>query len=191
MSDTPQRITRSMSHHPSSDPLITGTAPGPPISGRDSSLHSNTAHPSNPYQVDLVIPFDISNKGDRNLSQQDVRDGYELLLRSLEGEGGLRVASRLGRGGKGKEEVWVFVGITNGKVEQLSERERSVPSVKDTRVLELMRQRILDRSHNLPSHSLQTPTSPSTRLRYLYSLLTSPPLQKGLGITPGEGNGNE
>lgn len=29
--------------------------------------------------------------------------------------------------------------------------------------------------------------SPATRLRVLYDLLTAPPIQNGLGITPGEG----
>jgi anoctamin-10 len=43
--------------------------------------------------------------------------------------------------------------------------------------------RLLDQSHNLPLHDTGLRTSPATRLRLLYNLLTAPGLQHGLGIT--------
>ncbi|ORY26484.1 calcium-activated chloride channel-domain-containing protein [Naematelia encephala] len=173
MASTPQRVTRSMSSQPRSTP----TSAGPPIQLGDISSHSSTAlavdaaHPSNPYQVDLVIPFDISlGSTERTVAQQDIREGYERLLHALEGEGGLRVATKAGRGGKGKEELWIFVGAGDDKIAELVERER-----------------LLDRSHNLPPHKEPPTPSPATRIRLLYNLLTAPPLQHGLGLTPGEG----
>ncbi|KAK8844765.1 hypothetical protein IAR55_006615 [Kwoniella newhampshirensis] len=191
---TPQRVTRSMSHQPSPAPPTppslepptptssAATAPGPPVANRDSSLTQafsphlpGTAgqhYPSNPYQVDFVIPFSIAvSKGqDRQQAQREIKTGYEELLRALEGEGGLKVASKGGRGGKGQEEVWIFVGASEEKVNELVEREKQ-----------------LDESHNLPPHSHHTPPSPATRIRLLYNLLTAPALQNGLGITPGKG----
>lgn len=90
-------------------------------------LAKDSSHPSNPFQVDFVIPLDISlgkYSTDRNRIQKEVRDGYELLLRQLEEEGGLKIASRKGRGAKGKEEVWVFVSAGDEKIVELVERER-------------------------------------------------------------------
>ena len=131
---TPQRLTRSKSSQP--QPLgsaiaATDTAPGPPVPSRDSSIKPNLAvdavHPSNPFQVDLVIPFSISAGKDRVRDQAQVKEQYEALLRALEGEGGLKVASRPGRTkGKGAEEIWIFVGAADEKVSELAERERSV-----------------------------------------------------------------
>ena len=46
----------------------------------------------------------------------------------------------------------------------------------------------MDKAHNLPPHPTQQPPTPSTKLRLLYSLLTAPPIQHGLGITPGDGD---
>lgn len=105
------------------------TAPGPPVPVRDTSIKPSSAldasHPSNPFQVDFVIPFDVAiPKGqDRVKVQEEVKEGYERLLRALEGEGGLKVGSKSGRGGKGKEEVWVFVSISDQKLTELVERE--------------------------------------------------------------------
>jgi anoctamin-10 len=45
----------------------------------------------------------------------------------------------------------------------------------------------LDKAHNLPPRPVSNPTTPATKLRLLYSLLTAPPIQHGLGITPGIG----
>lgn len=93
-------------------------------------MHPSTAldgtHPSNPFQVDLVIPFSVAGKKgtDRLAAQSEIREGYQELLRALEGEGGLKVASRAGRGGKGSEDVWVFVGIGDEKLQELVEREK-------------------------------------------------------------------
>lgn len=39
----------------------------------------------------------------------------------------------------------------------------------------------------VPSTGRDEGVTPATRLRILWDLLTSPPLQQGLGITPGEG----
>ncbi|WWD22681.1 hypothetical protein CI109_107174 [Kwoniella shandongensis] len=181
---TPQRITRAMSHRSSPAPPSLGaatptsasaTAPGPPVSNRNTSLSHSQSHqqfPSNPYQVDFVIPFSIAlTKGqDRQQAQREIKEGYEELLRALEGEGGLKVGSKGGRGGKGQEEVWVFVGASEQKIEELVAKENE-----------------LDQSHNLPPHSQEYPTSPATRIRLIYNLLTSPALQNGLGITPGKG----
>jgi len=47
--------------------------------------------------------------------------------------------------------------------------------------------RLLDQSHNLPPHASPSPPTSATRIRLLYALLTCPPVQNGLGITPGEG----
>lgn len=105
-----------MSSAPPLAPPASDTVPGAPVSSSTGS--------SNPFHVDLVIPFDISTKGDR--TQRESRRGYELLLRALEGEGGIHVASRPGRAGRGKEEVWVFVGAGEEKVSELVERERWV-----------------------------------------------------------------
>ncbi|KAK4684084.1 anoctamin-10, partial [Tremellales sp. Uapishka_1] len=151
-----------MSHQPPT--ASHSTAPGPPIPNRETSLSLQ----SNPYQVDLVLPFDISSK--TKDERESIRQAYEELLRALEGEGGLRLATRVGRGGKGQEEVWVFVGAGEEKIDELVEKES-----------------LLDESHSLPAHSHPTPPSSATRLRLLHSLLTCPPLQNGLGITPGEG----
>jgi anoctamin-10 len=46
---------------------------------------------------------------------------------------------------------------------------------------------VLDKAHNLPPRPVSHPTTPATKLRLLYSLLTAPPIQNGLGITPGIG----
>lgn len=106
-------------------PPISNTAPGPPIPLRETSL--SAMHNSNPFQVDLVIPFSISIEGkDKAAGSRDVREGYERLLNALEGVGGLRIASRVPKGPKGKEEVWVFVGISEEKLEELQEIERYV-----------------------------------------------------------------
>lgn len=128
---TPKRVTRSMS----SQPHASDTSPGPPISARNTSmapqLAKDISHPSNPFQVDFVIPFDISiGKEDKSIAQKESREGYELLLRSLEGEGGLKIASRPGKGSKGKEEVWVFVSAGDEKIVELVEREKSVFHMK-------------------------------------------------------------
>jgi hypothetical protein len=52
-----------------------------------------------------------------------VGTAYDRLVSALE-SAGLRVTSRPGRADKGAEEVWVFVGITDGKVAELVARER-------------------------------------------------------------------
>jgi len=89
--------------------------------------------------VDFVIPYDVSipkgKSGDRVNVQEEIKEGYEALLRGLEGEGGLKVGSRKGRGGKGQEEVWVFVGISDEKLAELVQRERSVFLFSCTRAL--------------------------------------------------------
>lgn len=130
---TPKRVTRSMSHQPSppsSDEHVVSTTPGRPVTTRNSSNKFGSIigleHPSNPYQVDFVIPFDVSvPKGqDRATAQGEIKEGYERLLRALEGEGGLKVGTKSGRGGKGKEEVWVFVSTSDKKLSELVERER-------------------------------------------------------------------
>jgi anoctamin-10 len=138
MSAPRQRVTRSKSQQPIPDdekaqlaPEVkaSSTSAGPPV---PSKLDSN--HPSNPFNVDFVIPYDISIKGDRTKGVSEVREGYEALLRVLEGEGGLKVASRPAKvSGKDKkedekkpEEVWVFVGISDEKAKELVERERYV-----------------------------------------------------------------
>jgi anoctamin-10 len=135
MSAPRQRVTRSKSQQPIPDddrvqlaPEVkaSSTSAGPPV---PSKLDSN--HPSNPFNVDFVIPYDISIKGDRTKGVAEVREGYEALLRVLEGEGGLKVASRPAKvSGKDKkednkkpEEVWVFVGISDEKAKELVERE--------------------------------------------------------------------
>lgn len=121
-----------MSHQSSPAPTSAAgveTAPGPPVPIRDTSIKPSSAldveHPTNPFQVDFVIPFDVSvQKGqERSAAQEEVKEGYERLLRALEGERGLKVGSRSGRGGKGKEEVWVFVSISDQKLTELVERE--------------------------------------------------------------------
>lgn len=134
----PKRVTRSMSHQPSAESInvgpVSSTTPGPPVSLSDShttiptSTDLDVEHPSNPFQVDFVIPYDVSiPKGAERMSvQEEIKEGYEGLLRGLEGEGGLKVGSRKGRGGKGAEEVWVFVGIIDEKLAELVERERYV-----------------------------------------------------------------
>ena len=124
---TPQRVTRSMSSNPNINPVTSATTPGPPVPNQVTSLfnHQETPFPCNPFEVDLVIPFDISiGKDDRTTAQQKIREGYEELLRALEGVGGLKIASRPGRAGKGKEEVWVFVGGDDEKISQLVEQEK-------------------------------------------------------------------
>ena len=124
MATTPNRVTRSKSSNHT--PVVEAdTAPGPPIPARDTSTQLDTVRLSNPYSVDLVIPFSAAiSSSSRAKDLEECREGYELLLRALEGEGGLRVASRAGKGGKGKEEVWVFVGASDEKVEELVEREK-------------------------------------------------------------------
>lgn len=128
---TPKRVTRSMSHQPSpqsSDGHIASTAPGPPVSARNPiKLGTPLGGVENSsYQVDFVIPYDVSvGKGqNRSTAQGEIKEGYERLLRALEGEGGLKVGTKSGRGGKGKEEVWVFVSISDRKLSELVERER-------------------------------------------------------------------
>lgn len=114
-----------MSNQPQLAPSVAATSPGPPIPSRDSSTKLDAAHVSNPFQVDLVIPYSISlGKLGKLTGQQEIRQGYEDLLRALEGEGGLRIASRAAVGAKSKEEVWIFVGAGEEKVKELVERER-------------------------------------------------------------------
>lgn len=125
MGSTPRRTTRSMSSQPP-NLGVADTAPGPPIPARESSTTLDTVHISNPYNVDLVIPFSISisKSSDRVVEQREIREGYEELLRGLEGVGGLRIATRVPPGKKGKEEVWIFVGAGEEKVEELVEAEQ-------------------------------------------------------------------
>ena len=137
MSAPRQRVTRSKSQQPTSDEVAlspeikaSSTSAGPPVPTK-----LDTAHPSNPFSVDFVIPYDISIKGDRARGVDEVKNGYEALLRALEGEGGLKVGSRAAwtpkkdkkdDDEKKTEEVWVFVGISEEKVSELVERESYV-----------------------------------------------------------------
>lgn len=120
-----------------------------------------------------MIPYSIalSKKDLKNRSQAEVeiKEGYVYLLRELEGAG-FRLASKAGRGNKGQEEVWIFVGASEERVEQLLKEERR-----------------LDASHNLLTAPPSFPPAPATRLRLIYNMLTAPKLQGGLGITPGRG----
>lgn len=81
----------------------------------------------NPYNVDLVVPYSIAlSKKDlknRPKAEAEIKEGYVYLLRELEGSG-FRLASKAGRGNKGQEEVWIFVGASEERVEQLVEEER-------------------------------------------------------------------
>lgn len=120
-----------MSHQPSphsSEEHVASTTPGPPVGIKLGTPigGAGVEHSSNPYQVDFVIPYDVSvAKGhNRATAQGEIKEGYERLLRALEGEGGLKVGTKSGRGGKGKEEVWVFVSISDRKLSELVERER-------------------------------------------------------------------
>lgn len=116
-----------MSHQPPPEVEASETAPGPPVPLRDTSLTLDAAHPSNPFQVDFVIPYDLSAKKGENRAvvQEEMKEGYERLLRALEGEGGLKVASRSkpAKKDKGGQEVWVFVSIGEEKLAELVERE--------------------------------------------------------------------
>ncbi|XAO22454.1 hypothetical protein I312_101225 [Cryptococcus bacillisporus CA1280] len=152
------------------------TSPGPPV--RSAPTKSTSLLPSgpindNPYNVDLVVPYSIalSKKDLKNRSQAEVeiKEGYVYLLRELEGSG-FRLASKAGTGNKGQEEVWIFVGASEERVEQLLKEERR-----------------LDASHNLLTVPSSFPPAPATRLRLIYNMLTAPKLQGGLGITPGRG----
>lgn len=198
MSVPRQRVTRSKSQQPGpNDPNLSlapevqssSTSPGPPVPSK-----MDNSNPSNPFNVDFVIPYDISIKGDRDNGVSQVREGYEALLRALEGEGGLKVGSRPAKvSGKDKkeddkktEEIWVFVGISDEKVNELVEREAYVPLLFYRRNSKLSAS-ALDKAHNLPPRPVSHPTTPATKLRLLYALLTAPPIQHGLGITPGIG----
>ena len=116
-----------MSSQPPSTPALgTGTTPGPPVPARGTSTKLNANRISNPFQVDLVLPFSIAlGKVAKLTGQQQIKQGYEDLLRALEGEGGLKIASRVGTGTH-KDEVWVFVGAGEEKISELVDRERSV-----------------------------------------------------------------
>lgn len=74
----------------------------------------------------------------------EVKEGYEALLRALEGEGGLKVGSRPAwssvktktdkktdqdekKSKDKKDEIWVFIGISDEKLNELVERESYVP----------------------------------------------------------------
>lgn len=79
----------------------------------------------NPFGVDLVIPFDVALKsGDRQEAQRDAQAGYARLIQALQSQQGLRIASQPGRGGKGNEEIWVFVGASDSFIDELLEREQ-------------------------------------------------------------------
>lgn len=81
----------------------------------------------NPFGVDLVIPFSVALTGrDRQAEQRDAQAEYSRLIAALQSEPGLRIASHPGRGGKGNEEIWVFVGASDTKVAELIDRERWV-----------------------------------------------------------------
>lgn len=87
----------------------------------------DAVHLSNPFHVDLVIPYDISlpkSARDRQTAQANIRHGYEQLLQALEGAGGLKIATKVPSGKKGKDEVWVFVGASEDKVEELVKLEQ-------------------------------------------------------------------
>ncbi|BEJ17630.1 hypothetical protein CspHIS471_0610310 [Cutaneotrichosporon sp. HIS471] len=129
------------------------------------------ADDSNPFHVDLVIPYDISLRGaERREALYDAQGGYSRLLAALESIGGLRIACRPGRGGKGAEDIWVFVGASDAKISELAEMER-----------------VIDKAYGMIVPKKIEAVSPATRLRLLYDLLTAPGVQDGLGITPGEG----
>ena len=145
MSVPRQRVTRSKSQQPVPEnqdadsglapPIkVSSTTPGPPV-----PMSLDNTHPSNPFKVEFVIPYDTSipkGQGQRAEVVGEIKDGYERLLRALEGEGGLKVGTRPAHSsatakdkkedGKEKkvEEVWVFVGISDEKLTELVERER-------------------------------------------------------------------
>lgn len=200
------------------------TAPGPPIGLRDRTLSRNRLRPAslqrtatsdpswsssgascNPFNVDLVLPFDISLKagtgktGGRAQEVAEIREAYEALVRALEGAGGLRVATKAppvkkDKNGKNAvvQEVWVFVGVEESKMRELVQRERYAKTLQTHHHLAIQSsggadmQRALDEAHNLPLRLLGPP-SPATRIRLAHALLTSPEIQHGLGITPGSG----
>ena len=185
---TPQRVTRSRSSNHTDTVPAQQTAPGPPVPARDTSIQLDARNLSNPFHVELVIPFSIDlGKGDRLKAQTEIRNGYETLLRALEGEGGLKVATRAGRAKKGDEEIWVFIGAEDEKIDELVDRERSAGAHSSFPLELIVGCRLLDEAHNLPPHNHPVPPSPATRIRLLHSLLTSPQIQHGLGITPGAG----
>lgn len=90
-----------------------------------SATASTGGDSGNPFGVDLVIPYDVSLRGaERNEALYDVQAGYTRLIGALESVGGLRIASRPGRAAKGSEEVWVFVGASDHKINELLSTER-------------------------------------------------------------------
>ena len=93
------------------------------------NLGQPTSSNTNPYNVDFVLPFDISiAKGDRVKAREEVGQGYLALLTALESAGGLQVASKVPKGKRGEQEVWIFVSATEDKVKELVDMERWVPS---------------------------------------------------------------
>jgi hypothetical protein len=93
--------------------------------GTGTGANAVNADSSNPFNVDLVIPYDISLKGaERRDALYDTQGGYSRLISALESVGGLRIASRPGRGGKDAEDLWVFVGASDAKIAELAETER-------------------------------------------------------------------
>lgn len=104
-----------------------GDGLGDPFGGYPAGTGAGASNPdsSNPFKVDLVIPYDISLKGaERRDALYDTQGGYSRLTAALESVGGLRIASRPGRGGKDAEDIWVFVGASDDKIAELAETER-------------------------------------------------------------------
>lgn len=117
--------TRPLPPAPESPLSLPKTILEPSPAASTTALNGAGTDDSNPFDVDFVIPFDISAHGsDRAGAQQDAAQGYQRLINALQSEGGLRIASRPGRGGKGAEDVWVFVGASDDKVAELVDREQ-------------------------------------------------------------------
>ncbi|KAL1408823.1 hypothetical protein Q8F55_005637 [Vanrija albida] len=145
--------------------------PAPSAVSEKAKATVPVAADTNPFRVDLVIPFSVAPGAGANRAPAPIAAAYDRLVGALAAEGGLRVTARPGRAAKGAEEVWVFVGASEGKVAELVARER-----------------LVDHAHGMLPPKTDGSRWPSTRLRLLYDLLTAPQLQNGLGITPGEGD---
>lgn len=116
LSSAPMRPLPATPATPDTESSVIVPAAHLAASSGDTSSTKSIGSASNPFNVDLVLPFSIAGVG--------AGSDYERLIAALHNEGGLRVTARPGQGDIGSDEIWVFVAATDAKMSELIQRER-------------------------------------------------------------------
>ncbi|KAG9119400.1 hypothetical protein FRC07_005588, partial [Ceratobasidium sp. 392] len=120
--------------------------------------------------IDLAIVFRSNIKSKSEAA--DAAEEYSRLLRIL-ASGGLKAT---GKKGATDNELLVFVWCPQSKLEQLAEHERQTDFVHGVAKAKLP---------SLATTGNPNAVTPAERIRLVYTFVTSPTLDGGLGIAPG------